>query len=130
MQNAPVAQLDRVTVSEAVGRGFDSRRARHFLSALAVGFLLSPAVGAETFRCGSHIASPDMSVEELLEKCGEPAKKSVEQVEVRGPNASGAGNVKRGTVTVERWTYDRGSQAAAMVVTIEDGRIKSMEREE
>ena len=29
--NAPVAQLDRVTVSEAVGRGFDSRRARHFL---------------------------------------------------------------------------------------------------
>jgi hypothetical protein len=70
-----------------------------------------------------------MTVEELLEKCGEPAKKSVEQVEVRGPNASGAGNVKRGTVTVERWTYDRGSQAAAMVVTIEEGRIKSMERE-
>ena len=28
---APVAQLDRVTVSEAVGRGFESRRARHFL---------------------------------------------------------------------------------------------------
>ena len=68
-----------MTVSEAVGRGFDSRRARHFLSALAVALLLSPAAGAETFRCGSHIASPDMTVEELLEKCGEPAKKSVEQ---------------------------------------------------
>ena len=27
--NAPVAQLDRVLVSEAKGRGFDSRRARH-----------------------------------------------------------------------------------------------------
>ena len=27
---APVAQLDRVTASEAVGRGFESRRARHF----------------------------------------------------------------------------------------------------
>ena len=27
---APVAQLDRVTVSEAVGRGFESRRARQF----------------------------------------------------------------------------------------------------
>ncbi len=26
---APVAQLDRVLVSEAKGRGFDSRRARH-----------------------------------------------------------------------------------------------------
>lgn len=27
--NAPVAQMDRVLVSEAKGRGFDSRRARH-----------------------------------------------------------------------------------------------------
>ena len=27
---APVAQLDRVLVSEAKGRGFDSRRAHHF----------------------------------------------------------------------------------------------------
>ena len=26
---APVAQMDRVLVSEAKGRGFDSRRARH-----------------------------------------------------------------------------------------------------
>ncbi|HET8692940.1 MAG TPA: DUF2845 domain-containing protein [Steroidobacteraceae bacterium] len=86
--------------------------------------------GAETFRCGSHIASPDMSVEELLEKCGEPAEKSVEQVEVRGPAAHGTGNVLRGYVTVEKWTYDRGSQAAAMVVTIEDGKIRSMERRE
>ena len=69
-----------------------------------------------------------MSVEELLEKCGEPTSKSVEQVDVYGPNAQGAGNLKRGTITVEKWTYDRGSQAAAMVVTIEEGEIKSMER--
>jgi hypothetical protein len=40
----------------------------------------------------------------------------------------GAGNVKRGEMTVETWTYDRGSQAAAMVVRIEEGRIKGMER--
>jgi hypothetical protein len=31
-------------------------------------------------------------------------------------------------MTVETWTYDRGSQAKAMVVRIEDGKIKSMER--
>jgi hypothetical protein len=31
-------------------------------------------------------------------------------------------------MTVETWTYDRGSQAQAMVVRIEDGKIKSMER--
>ena len=31
LQHAPVAQLDRVLVSEAKGRGFDSRRARHIV---------------------------------------------------------------------------------------------------
>ena len=36
--------------------------------------------------------------------------------------------VKRGTVTTEKWTYDRGPSSFAMVVTIEDGKIKSMER--
>ena len=30
MPRALVAQLDRVLASEAKGRGFDSRRARHF----------------------------------------------------------------------------------------------------
>ncbi|MGE3395028.1 MAG: DUF2845 domain-containing protein [Steroidobacteraceae bacterium] len=33
-----------------------------------------------------------------------------------------------GTSTIETWTYDRGSQSFAMVVTIVDGKIKSMER--
>ena len=31
---APVAQLDRVLASEAKGRGFDSRRARHFIKTI------------------------------------------------------------------------------------------------
>ena len=101
---------------------------RHIPFALTAVLFLPAAAGAETFRCGQHIASPDMSVDELLDKCGEPAQKSVEQVDVYGPNTHGAGNIKRGTVTVEKWTYDRGSQASAMVVTIEDGKIKSMER--
>jgi hypothetical protein len=33
-----------------------------------------------------------------------------------------------GTVTREVWRYDRGSRAEAMVVTIVDGKIESMER--
>jgi hypothetical protein len=41
-----------------------------------------------------------------------------------------AGRVKRGTSTIETWTYDRGSQSFAMIVTIVDGRIRSMERGE
>jgi hypothetical protein len=83
---------------------------------------------ADSFRCGSWIATTDLTVPELVEKCGAPAEKTVEVVEVRGPNVRGAGNVKRGTATIERWTYDRGTQSFAMVVTIEDGRIKSIER--
>ena len=92
-------------------------------------FMTTPAT-AETFRCGQWIASPDMTIEELLEKCGEPTQKTVEEIDVYGPGVSGAGRVKRGTSTVEKWTYDRGSQAAAMVVTIVDGEIKSMGRAE
>lgn len=97
--------------------------------ALAGLAMAQPAL-AESFRCGQRIATPDMSVEELLEACGEPTDKSVEVIDVYGPNAHGSGNIKRGTITVETWTYDRGPQAFAMVVTIEDGKIKKMEREQ
>lgn len=93
------------------------------------GLAMAEAAPAEGFRCGQKIATPDMSVEELLAACGEPTDKSVEVIDVYGPNAHGSGNIKRGTITVETWTYDRGPQAFTMVVTIEDGRIKKMERE-
>jgi hypothetical protein len=98
--------------------------------ALAVLLIVSQSASAESFRCGPWIASEDMTVEELLQKCGEPAKRTSETVDVYGPSVSGGGRVKRGTSTIERWTYDRGTQAAPMVVTIVDGKIKSMERGE
>lgn len=88
---------------------------------------LSVAAGAETFRCGQWIASRDMSVAELLEKCGEPTTKSVRQEDIFAKSAGG-GTHRIGTSTIETWTYDRGSQSFAMVVTIVDGKIKSMER--
>jgi uncharacterized protein DUF2845 len=103
------------------------RRSAAILACLS---LSAPVALAETFRCGQWIASPDMSVEELNEKCGAPTTKSVETIDVYGPAVSGSGRVKRGTSTIETWTYDRGSQSFAMVVTIVDGRIKSMVRGE
>ena len=69
-------------------------------------------------------------MDELREKCGEPAKRTSETVDVYGPSATGGGRVKRGTSTTEKWTYDRGNQGAPIVVTIVDGTIKSMERSE
>lgn len=96
---------------------------------ILIGLLfLSSTAMAEGFRCGQWIASADMSVDELLEKCGAPTQKTSETIDVYGPSVSGGGRVKRGTSTIEKWTYDRGTQAAAMVVTIVDGEIKSMER--
>ncbi|MGH8134794.1 MAG: DUF2845 domain-containing protein, partial [Steroidobacteraceae bacterium] len=68
-------------------------------SALIALLIFSQPVFAETFRCGSWIASPDMSVEELLEKCGEPTQKSTEIVDVYGTTVSGGGTVWRGTST-------------------------------
>jgi hypothetical protein len=100
---------------------------RHRGAALALILLATPAA-ADSFRCGQRIATEDMTVEELLEACGEPTSKTVEVIDVFGPNVHGAGNVKRGESTIEKWTYDFGPQTFDMVVTIEDGVIKSMER--
>ena len=101
---------------------------RFLSSALIALLIVSPLAFAENFRCGVWIASEEMSVEELLEKCGEPTNKSTEIIDVYGTTVSGAGTVKRGVSVVEKWTYDRGTQAAPMVVTIVDRKIKSMER--
>jgi Protein of unknown function (DUF2845) len=77
----------------------------------------------ESFRCGSWLVSADMSVEELLNKCGKPTSQEVSTHDVR--NLYGA---KVGTSTAEIWRYDRGSRAAPMIVTIVDGQIQSIER--
>jgi len=90
--------------------------------------LAASTATADSFRCGQRIATDEMSVQELLDACGKPTSKSVEVVDVYGPNVHGAGNVKRGTSTIEKWTYDRGSQSFDMVVTIVDGAIKRIRR--
>jgi hypothetical protein len=96
---------------------------------LAGAMLLAQSASAETFRCGQWIASKDMTVEELLEKCGEPTSKSVRHEDIYAKSAGGGTN-RIGTATIETWTYERGSQSFAMIVTIVDGKIKSMERGE
>ena len=104
------------------------RSLHHCLSLVcAAALLVAQPAAAETFRCGQWIASRDMSVAELLEKCGEPTTKSVRYEDIYAKAAAGGTN-RIGVSTIETWTYDRGSQSFAMVVTIVDGKIKSMER--
>lgn len=95
--------------------------------ALTAALLAALPAHAETFRCGQWIATKDMSVAELLERCGEPTTRSVRQEDIFARGAGG-GTHRIGTSTIETWTYDRGSQSFAMIVTIVDGKIKSMER--
>lgn len=98
------------------------------------GWLLSlvllACVGAradENFRCGKWIASSEMSVADLLAKCGEPSRRASSTEDVMARNKYGLMQ-KIGETTVMTWTFDRGATAPPMVVTIVDGRIKSIER--
>jgi len=96
---------------------------------LAAALLLLPfaASADESFRCGNWIASSDMSVQELVQKCGEPATRESRTEDVLVRNRDNGLMLKTGETLIETWTYDRGANPA-MVVTIVDGRIKSIDR--
>lgn len=86
------------------------------------------AVHAETFRCGQWIVSRDLSPDEVIQRCGLPDSREsrIEDVKVR--NRNNGLMVKVGETITESWVYQRGTQAPPMVITIVDGRIKSIER--
>src|SRR4051812_351584 len=95
----------------------------------AVLFLAPIAVCAdETFRCGKWIATSEMTVVELTEKCGEPTSRSAKTEDVMVRNNNFGLMVKVGETTLETWVYDRGANPD-MVVTIVDGHIKSIDRQ-
>jgi hypothetical protein len=101
---------------------------KHWL--LTITLLLPLAASAdETFRCGKWVASSDLSVAELVRKCGRPTTTTSDTQDVLVRNHDTGLMMKVGKTTVETWTYDRGSTAASMVVTIVDGRIKNIERQ-
>jgi Protein of unknown function (DUF2845) len=97
--------------------------------ALVVAALIQSSIAtADSMRCGQWIVDESVSTVELRHKCGEPTSKEVKTEEARGRTVSGS-SVSRGTVTTEKWTYQR-SGSFVMVVTIVDGKIKSIQRAE
>ncbi len=100
-------------------------------AALCVLAVMTPGIATcdESFRCGQWLVTSDMAVAELLKKCGEPSSRQVSTEDVRA-HVAGGGSQKLGTTTREVWRYDRGSRAAAMIVTLVDGKIESIERGE
>jgi uncharacterized protein DUF2845 len=96
-----------------------------FVSALAIS---GAAPADEAFRCGKWVVTSSATLSELVAKCGEPATRESRTEDVRVLNANTGHSVKVGETLIETWTFDRGTQAAAMVATIVDGQIKSLER--
>jgi len=99
-------------------------------SMLALTTIASSVCGAETMRCGKWVIDSEVTLEKLLAKCGEPAKKEVKEEDVHAPSRTGYGTRIIGKTRTERWIYDRGSRAFLMVVTIVDGKVKSIGRAE
>jgi hypothetical protein len=83
----------------------------------------------ETFRCGQWVVSSALSVAELVARCGEPSTRESRTEDVKVRNRNNGLLIKTGETTTETWTYERGTQAAPMVVTIVDGQIKSIDRQ-
>jgi hypothetical protein len=98
---------------------------------IAAALMLVPlsAPADEKFRCGKWIASSELSVEELTQKCGPPTHREVATQDVLVRNRNNGLMVRVGESQVETWIYDRGTTAPPMVITIVDGRIKNIERQ-
>lgn len=97
-----------------------------WLAVVAVGLPCSHA--DEPFRCGKWVVTSAMTLGELTSKCGEPASRTSRTEHVLVRNRNNGLMLKAGQTTIETLTWDRGPRAAAMVVTVVDGTIKSIER--
>jgi len=67
---------------------------------LTLGLALGLSLPAQaSMRCGTELVRTGMQMEEVLERCGEPQQRSVEEP------VDEQGYLIRGAVTVERWRY-------------------------
>lgn len=99
---------------------------RLFVSALAC--LAAAGAGADDdfLRCGSKLVSTGVDAKEVLAQCGEPTQRTSEEVPIHARRANGTTFVN-GTVTVEHWTYDRGSSRFPARLKFENGKLVSIE---
>ena len=83
---------------------------------------------ADSMRCGKWVVNESMTVDELLNKCGQPQSRDVTKDDVYMTSVNGM-RVKTGKVAVtERWIYRNSSRSLPMAVVIVDGKIISLTR--
>jgi hypothetical protein len=92
-----------------------------------LGGLVALAVRADdSMRCGNALITVGMVRAQVIAKCGQPKDKNVTEVPQRVRRSGGTSAVV-GTLRVERWTYDRGYGQFPGLLTLEDGKLKSIE---
>jgi hypothetical protein len=84
---------------------------------------------ADYMRCGNALVNEETPPAELLKKCGEPRRKEVATEDSYAVNPAGY-RFKAGVVTTERWYYQPDARSLPMVVTIVDGKTRSIRRVE
>jgi Protein of unknown function (DUF2845) len=92
---------------------------RRALAVIVAHVLVGTAVADDSFRCGSHLIELGMTQAEVLDHCGGPTSKSVEEQDVR------SGNRVVGKTPVHRWTYE--SYSATRVLVFDQDRLISIE---
>lgn len=90
--------------------------------------LLAPlCASAESMRCGKWVVNEESSPAEIAEKCGDPQDKEISEDDVFGRNPAGY-SFKVGVQVTERWYYKPTAGSLPMLVTIIDGKVKSIAR--
>jgi hypothetical protein len=85
-------------------------------------------VHADSMRCGSKLVNESATLDELVNKCGQPQDRQIETEDVYALNPNGA-RVKTGAQTIkERWIYRPTPGTLPMAVQIVDGKIVSITR--
>jgi hypothetical protein len=87
-----------------------------------------PVVQADSLRCGNKLVSEAATLDELLQKCGEPQSRKVEKEDNYAINPNGARVKTGGQTTRERWIYQPSTRSLPMAVQIVDGKIISITR--
>jgi hypothetical protein len=87
--------------------------------ALICSAAVGTAVADDSFRCGSKIIVTGMTQAEVLQYCGEPVAKDVEDHDVR------SGKQVVGRTAVWRWTYKFSN--ATRVLVFDQDTLKSIE---
>jgi hypothetical protein len=103
-------------------------RSTFLLASLCLGAAGPVTADEDVLRCGSQLISPgpEMDVTTVQAQCGAPASRKKEVVPHRERRANGS-SYETGTVTVETWTYDRGSGRFPAILHFEDGKLVSIE---